>query len=169
MMKLETWFFISRGFLRESFRRESHLVSLERELELVKCYLAIEAKRFEERMRVEYEIPNEIPKCRLPSFSLQPLVENAVHHGIGSRTEGGLITIRVTERDKRVQIEVVDNGPGIPGEVIAALATAESSGESIGLANVKARLEVHFGSDSEFFVKDSTIRFQVPSEGGENS
>jgi LytS/YehU family sensor histidine kinase len=154
-------------FLRESFRRDKPLNSLETELEIVECYLAIEKKRFRERLEVVMLLPETLPLCRLPSFSLQPLVENAVHHGIGQVPEGGSITVSVAGKEEGVEISVEDSGPGIPEKVVERVSSGEYSSEHIGMANVKARLVSHFGEDTHFQVKGARVSFVVPLQGDE--
>lgn len=151
-------------FLRESFRRDSALVSLERELEVVECYLSIEKKRFGERLNVELDMPSPLPRCLLPSFSLQPLVENAVHHGIGVLADGGTVTIKVKTSAEQVEVSVEDTGPGIPDSVLEKLARGEYQNSQIGISNVKQRLEANLGSACQFQVKGSRISFRVPLE-----
>lgn len=150
------------GFLRESFRRDKSMVSLERELEVVDCYLAIEMKRFGDRLTVKLDLADPLPNCELPSFSLQPLVENAVHHGIGAKAEGGEVRISAREVDSQVEISVEDDGPGIPESALSKLNAGSTSSANIGMANVKQRLETHFGQDSKFAVQGSRVSFRVP-------
>lgn len=122
---------------------DNHLSRLDEELDFVDRYLEIERARFTDRLRVELDAPDEVLDARVPSLVLQPLVENAVRHGVGSRTEGG--TIRVTGRiqpangsEARLVLEVNDDGPGFRGN------WEHSTG--VGLRNLRERLERLYGS-----------------------
>ena len=155
-------------FLRESFKRDQSLNSLRTELEIVECYLSIEKKRFRDRLQVVMNVPDPLPNCRLPSFSLQPLVENAVHHGIGPLPDGGTVTITVSQSDQEVHLCVEDTGSGVPGDVVKKVEAGAYSSQHIGLANVKARLESHFGEAGQFEISGARIRFSLPMSGGDN-
>lgn len=114
---------------------EQHIVCLDDEWRFVQDYLAIEKMRLGSRLTVELSLERAAGECNVPSFVLQPLVENAIRHGIGPRTAGG--TVRVTGRrvNGRVQLEVVDDGAGARAEALDA-----SSGT--GLRTLRQRLSL---------------------------
>ncbi|GLH74694.1 ATPase [Geothrix limicola] len=105
------------------------LVTLRKELAFIQDYLAIELVRYQDRLRVETQIPAELMECRLPSFILQPLVENALKHGLADRPQGVLLHLRARKEPEYLVLEVQDDGEGfVPGR------------EGVGLANVRSRL-----------------------------
>jgi two-component system, LytTR family, sensor kinase len=105
------------------------LVTLRRELAFIQDYLAIEQIRFQDRLRVESQIPAELMDLRVPSFILQPIVENALKHGLADRPQGGTLQLRARRESDSLVFEVQDDGEGyVPGR------------EGVGLANVRSRL-----------------------------
>jgi signal transduction histidine kinase len=121
--------------------------SLSRELEFVGGYLEIEKMRFEERLEVVFEIPPDTLDARVPHLLLQPLVENAVRHGISKRSAAGKIRIGASRDDHSLYLLVRDNGPGLgerearPGKV------------GLGLVTTRERLQTLFGSDQSIDVR----------------
>ena len=104
-------------------------ISLRRELAFIQDYLAIEQIRFQERLRVELQISSDLLDLRLPSFILQPLVENALKHGLADRPQGVTIHLRARKEVDNLVLEIQDDGEGyLPGR------------EGVGLANVRSRL-----------------------------
>lgn len=112
------------------------LVSFAQELEIVKDYLELEVTRFEERLRVEYEIAPEAQGLTMPVMLLQTVVENAIKHGIAALPDGGVVRIRASMRNGALSIEVENPTPGTPSE--RAL-------DGIGLKNAAERLRLLFG------------------------
>jgi signal transduction histidine kinase len=123
-------------------KRDRQEVSLQEELEMVDCYLEIEKTRFEDRLSVQREIDPESLQAEVPMLILQPIVENAIRHGIARRSEPGRISIRSSVENGKLRLEVTDNGPGIPQKHLAALEFG------LGLSNVRSRLERTYGSSS---------------------
>lgn len=132
-------------YLRGSFDFESNegLTSLKRELSLVKAYLSIEQARFKERLCVEFEI-NDV-NCTVPLLSIQPLVENAVRHGIMPMIDGGKIWISIKGEGEYARISVVDNGVGIDEEKIENILSEGGKKGSVGLKNIHRRLIKLYG------------------------
>lgn len=126
-----------RCVLRDSNAQE---VSLGHELELVRLYLEIEQVRFRERLQVEIEVKPELLKSMVPNMCLQPLVENAIHHGIGSSSALGKVLIKSTKSGDSLRIEVHDNGSRADG-------AAERQSSGIGLSNTRARLRSLYGDE----------------------
>jgi len=129
------------GLLRRLLRSHEQFVPLRDELAAIDEYLAIEVIRFGPRLSVLKDIDPATLDLVVPSLLLQPLVENAIKHGVSQRAGAGEVTIRTARRGQVVVIEVEDNGLGIPA---GRLQAAMSSG--IGLSNVRERLRVIYGS-----------------------
>ncbi|MHC4945171.1 MAG: sensor histidine kinase [Planctomycetota bacterium] len=130
----------------------SQEVTLRKELDFLKVYLDIEQIRFGDRLMVERRVEPEALPALVPNLILQPIVENAINHGISKIASQGRITLQAGKLDHTLCIEVCDNGPGLPeGE-----ATPRSK---VGLANTMARLEQLYGNRGE-------IEFVTPEVGG---
>ena len=160
-------------FFRKNINPGVDSVPLSMELEHCDAYIAIERARFEERIRVTYDIDEEALKnCKLPPLTLQPLVENALKHGILSREEGGEITVGAHREDGMVRVTVRDNGVGMGPDQLALLFSEESNslpseGAGIALKNVNARLSALYGPEHALRVESSpgtgtTVSFTVP-------
>jgi two-component system, LytTR family, sensor kinase len=119
------------------------LTSLDEELDFIARYLEIETTRFPDRLRVTMEIEPAARRASIPSLLLQPIVENAIEHGIAPRVEGGRITITATVVSGRLRIEVRDDGAGIVEQ-------PTREGHGVGLSNVRKRLAQLYPGAHEF-------------------
>ncbi len=138
------------GDLSELLRRsldsmEEQEIPLARELQFIRAYIGIEQKRFGERLRWEQNVPEELMKALVPALILQPLVENAIRHGIEPQRAPGLITIRAARDGKELHLVVRDNGNG----PLPACAN-RFQGCGIGLPNTEARLRELYGPNQRF-------------------
>ncbi len=133
-------------YLRGSFdfHQKQKLVSLENELELVSAYVAIEQARFEERLKVEYDVDASV-SLPIPPLSIQPLVENAIRHGAMQRLDGGRVHIRVTQDTQWIVIQVEDDGVGIAEDKRKMLLAERNADRGIGLYNIHQRLKRMYG------------------------
>ncbi|HEV7920476.1 MAG TPA: histidine kinase [Thermoanaerobaculia bacterium] len=133
--------------LRLTLEKEgAHEVTLREEMDLLERYLDIERIRFEDRLRVTVDINAEALAGRVPNFSLQPLVENAIRHGIAPRPEGGLLHISAARTNGLLEIRLRDDGPGLrPGAT-----SGPPRREGIGVANTRARLAQLYGDRYRF-------------------
>jgi two-component system LytT family sensor kinase len=130
-------------FIRYAFAGQRPYVTLADELGYVERYLRLEQARFGERMRVSVDVDPDILPAAVPVLSVQPLVENAVRHGVESRPEGATVEIHGRSIGSDVQLTIRDDGVGIePDALASALAGA---GRGIGLWNVQSRLQATFG------------------------
>jgi LytS/YehU family sensor histidine kinase len=127
-------------------------VTLSEEIELLSHYLAVEKIRLGERLRVELAVDSEVRKTELPPLLLQPLVENAVLHGIATLTEGGTLRIRAERLHGRLRVQV-DNpyDPHAPAR----------RGSGRGIENVRRRVAAHFGTDGRMTVDARDDRYSV--------
>jgi two-component system LytT family sensor kinase len=130
-------------FTRYLFSDGRPYVSLADELGHVERYLRLEQARFRDRLSVSVDVPPETRGAVVPALSLQPLVENAIRHGVECGTERVEVTITARRRDDEIELRVTDDGPGIEPEAMAAALNGASGG--IGLTNVDARLRATFG------------------------
>jgi two-component system LytT family sensor kinase len=126
--------------LRMSLENTSHTVPLVRELEFAQRYLDIEQVRFADRMTVRFDVAPDTLAAQVPSMVLQPLVENAVKHGLAKRSAAGRIEVRARRDDDTLELSVRDDGPGFAAE--------QPGGRTgVGLSNTRARLEQLYGAD----------------------
>lgn len=139
-----------RGSL--SFDNIQSRVHFSKELELIRSYVALEQARFKDRIRVEYDIHQEVLDTLLPPLLIQPLVENAIRHGIGPCVGGGTITIKAYPSEQDTVIEVGDDGVGMSGERLAAVLehqpmSRQDKTSGVGLLNIRKRLKFAYGTD----------------------
>ncbi|HKP05264.1 MAG TPA: histidine kinase [Chthoniobacterales bacterium] len=140
---------------------DQQLVTLQQEMEFVRCYLEIEQVRFGDRLKVEYLVEPGTTSARVPHLILQPLVENAIQHAIAPRRDRGQITISARQTGDLLELEIRDTGAG------PATTIAPGNGHGLGLANVRARLAGLYGSTALFEAgrgSDSglTVRIRIP-------
>ena len=125
---------------------ETHEVPLSQEIDFLKRYLEIEQTRFRQRLSVEMEIDPATTRARVPNLVLQPLVENAIRHGIERHAKPGKLVVRSERIDGELKLEVQDNGAGLPG--------GKLSREGIGLSNTRTRLEQLYGKAQKFELRN---------------
>ncbi|MGL4505267.1 MAG: sensor histidine kinase, partial [Aeromonas sobria] len=125
-------------FFRKNLKRQGDEVTLADELEHVNAYLHIEQARFAEHLSVQIDIPDPLLEYRLPTFSLQPIVENAVKHGISQMFEPGLLTLTARVEAQRVVLEVCDN---------AGLYQTKQEGSGLGMNIVDRRIKARYGAE----------------------
>jgi sensor histidine kinase YesM len=136
-------------------------VPLREELDFLERYLGIEQMRLGERLRVVLDADEEALGALVPSLLLQPLVENAVRHGVSRRPNGGTVSVRAGVRGDRLLLEVEDDGPGLPP------AGARSDRQGLGLPNVRERLERAYGERHTMELRDAPsggvlVRIELP-------
>jgi two-component system LytT family sensor kinase len=122
-------------------------VTLGRELEYLRLYLSIEQLRFSDRLRVDIEVDPELLDAAVPHMGLQPIVENAIAHGVGPRATPGAIVIRAQRVADALHVTVRDDGPGF--RVQGTQSGSERHGMGLGLANTRARLKQLYGTAAE--------------------
>jgi two-component system, LytTR family, sensor kinase len=136
-------------------------VPLHEELDFIERYLAIEQTRLGDRLTVSLDADEEVLNALVPSLLLQPLVENAVRHGIGRRPAGGTVRVTARLRDGRLALEIEDDGPGLTPQI------SRSDRSGMGLANVRERLERAYGVDHTMELAPSPmggllVRIRIP-------
>jgi two-component system LytT family sensor kinase len=137
------------SILRRLLRQNEAFIQLREEVGFIDDYLDIEVVRFgREKLRVIKELEPETLEQLVPSMVLQPLVENAIKHGLSPKLDGGSITLRSRMADNRLLIEVEDDGVGMA----EAQSAADSSGTGIGMANIAERLQVLYGDAAKMSI-----------------
>jgi len=132
-------------FTRYSFRRHGQFTTLAEELRSIDKYLVLERARFGERLQVTLQVAPEVLPVAVPVFVLQPLVENAVRHGLEKKPGQGHITIVAADAGPEARITVEDDGVGMDPQLVRSSLAGRNGG--IGLANVDERLRTVFGAD----------------------
>ncbi len=150
------------GLLRRLLRAQNHFVTLRDELEAIDEYLDIECVRFGRNLSVEKEIAPDTLDLVVPSLILQPLIENAIKHGLADKVGPGRIVLRCTRQPGHVAIEVVDNGVGIE-----AGRMSDVTSHGIGLRNVNERLRVVYGASCQVRLhsvagQGTAVRLEIP-------
>ena len=145
--------------------KDDEQIDIRKELYQIKDYIAIEQARFGDKLTVIYDIDEEV-NCFIPSLLIQPLVENAIVHGIQRSKGKGVVTISITESGNRVRISVRDTGPGIDPQVIARVEANEMPGNKIGLLNVHHRVKLLYGEGLHIrrLEPGTEIAFYIPNQ-----
>jgi LytS/YehU family sensor histidine kinase len=156
-----------RQFLRASFdQHERLLVPLEEELALVRAYLDIESLRFGDRLKVEQTIDPGLLKVLMPPFSFQPLVENAVQHGLRSSPDAGRLCLVLRATGPWLEMSVSDDGQGVPSTEVEQLFFAERQAVH-ALTLLRRRLQTLFGRSFQLEVRSeigegTTVTMRIP-------
>jgi len=134
-------------FLRRA-TEDSHRsqVTLAEEVEYLQRYVDIQKVRFGERLQVSVDIPAELLDAQVPNLLLQPLVENAIKHGVAKRVVGGNVRVTGTRQDRSVLLSVYNDGPSFPNDW-------QTNAPGVGLANLRTRLQILHGDASELQVR----------------
>lgn len=137
-------------YLRGSFQFSNleKRISLKQELQLIKTYVEIEKARFGERLEVEYYIVESAYYLTIPPLLIQPLIENAIRHGIGPKVEGGTVKLTIQHTESEYLIIIEDNGMGMsPEQVESCLHESTSTNKGVGLININRRLKYEYGTE----------------------
>ncbi len=159
-------------FFRTSLNDGKTVISIREEIQHVKSYLNIQKVRYQDILKFEIDVPEEILRYRIPKITIQPLVENALYHGIKNTRGGGLIRIDGEIKDSKVIIRVKDNGCGMEADRLSKVRRSirhkvPEEREIYGLYNVNERIVLNFGSeygidiDSEY-MKGTRVKILLP-------
>jgi two-component system LytT family sensor kinase len=129
-------------------------VALEDEIEFARAYLDLAKVRFADRLRLSFDVPSEYDRAQVPSLILQPLIENAVKHGIAKRVRAGVIAIGASRVDGRLDLRIRNDGPALPEDW-------ETARTGIGLANVRARLHGLYGDACDLQIYNAVAGVEV--------
>ena len=136
-------------FFRISLSQGKDMITLEKELEHASSYLAIQNIRFKDKFEFHVDADPELLKYFCPKLSIQPLLENAIYHGMDGMYEDGEIEIRIYEKNGDIKIDVSDNGPGMTQEKIDYImhnkVVSSKRGSGIGVCNVNERIQLIYG------------------------
>jgi sensor histidine kinase YesM len=152
--------------LRQALDRgDRPFVALREELEFLNGYLEIEQTRFADRLKVEFDVDPEALEEPVPSMLLQPLVENAVRHGVAARSTPGTILVRARPGGGRLRIAVCDDGPGMSNSPGSGQGNGGAAG--VGLANTRARLQTLYNGAHRFEMRNGkdgglTVEIDIP-------
>jgi two-component system LytT family sensor kinase len=154
-------------FTRYAFRRGGAFTTLAEELGNIEHYLALEKARFGDRLHISLKVAPEVLSVAVPYLAIQPLVENAVHHGLESKEGVGHVSITASDRGSEAEIVVEDDGIGSDPEVVRAVLAGLSLEDSVGLGNVDARLRQAYGDNRGLVVETAPgagtkVTFRVP-------
>ncbi len=154
-------------YLRYNLELNDELIDIRKELHQIQDYIAIEQARFGAKLTVIYDIDDDI-SVRIPSLLIQPLVENAIVHGIQPCKGKGVVVIAVKDQGDRVKISVKDTGHGIDPQVIGRVARNEMPGHNIGLLNVHHRVSLLYGEGLRIrrLEPGTEIAFYISKNGG---
>ena len=133
-------------YLRTSLSRTfPDPITLDQEIDMIKAYLNIQKIRMGERLHFKIELPDGVRKHPFPPMLLQPLVENAVKHGLEPKVDGGEITIKALEKDDLIRIEVIDTGNGF----------SSSHKSGVGIGNVRERIKLLYGEKGRLILEEN--------------
>jgi len=148
------------NYFRNTLQTGNYMIRISDEFEHINAYLELEKARFDEKLKIEEDIPGGLD-CMVPSFILQPLVENAVNHGAMHHAGVGIVRIIACNQVNETQITVCDNGPGIPENIIQKLYSDCMDSTSVGLTNVHKRLKSIYGEEYGLQIKSSANGTEV--------
>ncbi|WP_105617134.1 cache domain-containing sensor histidine kinase [Vallitalea okinawensis] len=161
------------NFFRGSIAKSNNLILFSEEIEHLENYLYIQRLRYREKLSISCHIEEEVKICKTIKLILQPLVENAINHGIDSMESGGLITINGSIQGNEVHIFIQDNGTGMSSERLKEVNDALKIGKqdgytSIGLKNVYNRLKYNFNDNANLIIESSmghgtTVKIILPA------
>ncbi|WP_251930315.1 sensor histidine kinase [Salinibacter ruber] len=140
--------------------KDGGTATLEDELEAACRYLSVEKARYRGRLTVEIRVPEQLRPLPIPSMTLQPLVENAVQHGVGETQGDCTVSVTAERADGTLLLRVLDTGPGFDSTDLG-----DMLGEGSGLANVRERLELFFGEAAQMRLLPQGIELQIPLRG----
>lgn len=147
---------------RYFLRTERSLIPLHEEMHIVRAYLEIEQLRLGAKLLATLDVDDSASDWLIPVLTIEPLVENAVKHGVADQERGGSVRVRARVTDHRLLVAVTDSGPGFGG-------AANDTGRGVGLDNVRKRLRLHYGDSGQLSVREdetgTTVEIRIPRKG----
>lgn len=138
-------------FYRTSLNNGKDIITVEEEINTVKSYLIIQKIRYQDMFEVEYDLDPRCNNFKIIKLVLQPLVENAIYHGIRNKKDEGRIKISTFQEEEKVILTLEDNGSGMDESQVRNIIESKTTG--IGVRTTKERLRVFYGDDYEFIVE----------------
>lgn len=145
--KTEEMLYTLSDFLRYNLKDFEEFPSLKKEIENIKRYLFIQEIRFGERLKYSINIDNKLLDYRIPSMMIQPLVENAIIHGIQPKAKGGIINIDIEKNEDNILVKIIDTGIGMDCKKIDSLLKDNSRDVGLGISNSNNRIKSYFGEE----------------------
>lgn len=166
--KTEELIYCLSDLLRYNLKHDDQLHTIASEIDNIEKYLYIQKARFNNRLEYTIDVPEEIKSYRIPNMVLQPVVENALIHGITPKRDGGKISIHAVEFEEVVLIYITDNGNGFPKEVLDKIQQSENK-SGIGFRSTDKRLKRYYGEyyGLEIVKSDysgSTVTIKIPTQ-----
>lgn len=152
------------GFYRISLSKGNDIITIGEEYQLIENYLAIQKMRYFDYMDYELDFEKELFSCSIPKLTLQPLVENAIYHGLKQKEDKGVLKIRGYAKDNAIEIEVFDNGVGMTeAKIRKVLFEKQNQGknEDFGIGSVDARIKLLYGDKYGLRIKSEPGKFTV--------
>ena len=159
-------------FLKMTLRKDADLICLSEEFIITEKYLVLQQMRYGDKLSFEFEPDEKTTQCMVPALILQPIVENAIFHGIEAKNEMGIIVISSEIQNERLIISISDDGAGMNEDtlerVIDTCTNKEyTRNESIGIANVSGRIKVDFGNEYGLHIESevgigTTVTIELP-------
>lgn len=160
--------------MRKNLEIGSVKKTLKEEMEIVRAYLEIQKFRYEDRLNYELIVEPETERVLLPPLIIQPLVENAIIHGLECKEVDGMLRVRCSMKEDMLHVEVIDNGAGMSEErkqfVLSTLDAEEEEGNRIGLRNIHQRIKLTYGDDFGLHItsipgQGTKMEFMIPTGG----
>lgn len=140
------------------------VATLDQEVEAARRYLAVEKARFRDRLTVGIDVPDRLRSVSIPSMTIQPLVENAVKHGVGGTADACTVTVTAEEIDDTLVLRVLDTGPGFDTADLDDVLE-----EGTGLANVRERLQLFFDDTAQMHLRAQGVELRLPLHAEDDS
>ena len=173
------------SFLRIGLNKGKKFIQIREEIRHIESYLKIQKFRYDDILEYSIEIENSLYDMRIIKLLLQPLVENALYHGIKYKREGGSIRIRGYEKDNNIILEVIDNGVGMDENKLNKIKAVientslensdiiRTNGDSFGLYNVAERIRLYYGNEYGLDIESrenvgTTVTIILPAENNMN-
>jgi two-component system sensor histidine kinase YesM len=158
--------------LKNSIRIGVIFISIREEIDQIRDYISLQLLRYSDSFRVEFDLDERVYEYKCIKFILQPLVENAIYHGIDITSRNGVITIRVKKKGPQIEYTIEDNGKGIDQNTLYEInrdRDIETKTDGIGLQNVRLRLKTYFGENASLHIesepgKGTRVFYSIPAE-----
>jgi sensor histidine kinase YesM len=149
---------ISLGYILEySLSKNRDIITLKEEITCLNHYIELQKMRYGEKFAVHFEVEESLYALEVPILFLQPLIENAIIHGLQEQEDLGIITIKIFKNGDKVSILVEDNGCGMDDEQIDKLLASSKKSSGIGVKNVQERIQLYYGKDSSLNIKRNEL------------